>query len=82
MHGLEQIKYMNELAAAEFLKKRYEKLRGRAVKREDWVRAKRYDREVTDLGRFIAGTIPVFPNRSNRKLGLYQPSEGRDFRRV
>ena len=79
MHGLETLRHLNDVEAAKFLRRRYEKLRRRAVSRQDWVRAQRYDRDVTDLGRFINGQIPVFPNRKNREKGLYQASTGRDF---
>lgn len=82
MRGLEELKRMNDLDAAKFLKARYEKLRRRAIARQDWVRARRYDREAADFGRFIAGEINVFPDRPNRKAGLYIPSQGRDFRNI
>ena len=82
MRGLEELRRMNDLDAAKFLKGRYEKLRKRAIARQDWTRARRYDREATDFGRFIAGEIKVFPDRPNRKAGLYVPSLGRDFRSV
>ena len=82
MHGLETIHHLEGLALARFVRKRYEKLLGRAIRRKDWVRAKRYDREVTDLGRYINGEVRVFPNRKNRTQKLYEPSAGRDFSKL
>ena len=82
MHGLEAIHHLEGLALARFVRKRYEKLLGRAIRRKDWVRAQRYDREVTDLGRYIRNEIPVFPNKKNRRQKLYKPSPGRDFSKL
>jgi len=82
MHGLDIIHRLNDLEAAKFLRKRYDKLLGRAIRRKDWVRAQRYDREVTDLGRYIRNEIPVFPNKKNRRQKLYKPSPGRDFSKL
>lgn len=81
MRGLQELNYMNAREAAKFLKRRYEKLRRRAIDRQDWARATRYDREVADLGRFINRQIIVFPSRRNREAGCYTPSVGRDFKK-
>lgn len=82
MHGLDIIHRLNDQEAARFLRKRYEKLLGRAIRRKDWGRAQRYDREVADLGRYIRNEIPVFPNQKNRTKKLYVPSLGRDFSKL
>ena len=82
MRGLVELVHSNNLSDARFFRDRYVKLRRRAILRHDWQRARRYDRQVTDLERYIAGEIPVFPNRTNLRKGLYTPSRGRSFKDI
>lgn len=82
MRGLSEIVRMNELEAARALRGRYRRLRSRALRRGDFFRAKRYDGYVEDFTRYLSGEIRVFPGPKQKKAGLFQPSEGRDFSKM
>jgi len=79
MKGLAELTRMNDRDAARALKRRYEKLRARAIKREDFVRARRYDGYVRDFTKFLSGEIEVFPGPREHRAGKITPSSGRDF---
>ena len=79
MHGLDVIGRLNDLEAAQAHRRRYEKLRDRAIKRADWARAQRYDGYFQDFTRFLLDEISVFPDRQAREEGLFSPSVGKQF---
>lgn len=79
MRGLAEIIRMNERQAAGALKRRYERLRNRAIARGDGARAKRYDGYAIDFARYLKGEISVFPGPRQHRARLFVPSVGRDF---
>lgn len=82
MYGLETIKHMNQQEVARFQANRYIRIRNKAIAREDWKRAQKFDGWATDMKNFIGGKISVYPNKENRKKGLFQPATGRDFSKL
>jgi hypothetical protein len=75
MHGLEQLRRLNDQEAARFLIRRYEKLELRARRRNDNVRADRYRRRGLQFLSFLEGKLHEFPGRSRRKPRLAYPVE-------
>ena len=79
MRGLDGIISDNRRAAAKHFRDHYAKLRAAAEKRGDWKKARLYDRIATDFQRFMDGEIPVWPDKKNRKAGLFVPTPERSI---
>src|SRR3989344_1151096 len=75
MRGLDDIRRMNDRAAANALAARYDKLEKRAARRGENRRASRYRNRALQFRLFLDGQLADFPDRARRHKRLHYPLE-------